>query len=386
MKKIFGKYLIVCLLAVIGQIFASVGGVIGIVSPRLMYDGRPILWQNLDSDSADVYIKFFKGERYNFFGLMNGEDTSRVYGGLNTAGFAIVFSTFASSSDKSLNMESVFIRQALGICGRLEDFSKLLDSTEISIGTNSSFACMDVYGAHKLFESGVTMRDPFDLKKVPPGFLVRANFHFTNPQVADKSYWRYHRSEALFASESAHKKLHNHIIMKQIARDMASIAVDPGSLSSDGQASAPPAGFIRTEHSVNQYNTVSCLVIQGVRPGENPDFSTMWVILGEPICGVAIPLWPATSQVPLECQLSEFSLNAFFQEQKSNVYYLTNMPRSVDTNALLALRSRMDQIENSVFVETRKALARWREQSSYLQDMIDFQMTTAAFVYRSLKE
>lgn len=387
MKKYLLKFISVWLFISIGKIFAAHGGVIAVVSSRLMWDGRPILWQNLDSDSATVYVRFFKGERYNFFGLMNGEDTSRVYAGLNTAGFAIVFSTLKiSSTDEIDAMEPVFIKKALSVCGRLEDFSQLLDATDIPISAHSSIACMDAFGACKLYESGVNVRDPVDFKKSPVGFLVRANFHFYRPQAADKGYWRYHRGEELFAGKTAREKLHPHIIFKHIARDVVSITVDAALHLYRGRTDTAPAGYINCEHSINQYNTVSCIVIQGVRPGENPDFSTMWVILGEPICGAPVPLWPATSHVPAECQLSKFSLNALCREQKNMIYDQKNMPHYMDKNAAIALQSRINVIENSVFVETRKALARWREQNSYLPDMIDFQKKTAAFVYRSLKE
>ena len=351
------------------------------ISPRLMYDGRPVLWQNLDSDSSAVFVKFFSGERYNFFGLINGQDTSGVYAGLNTAGFAIVFSSLKESSpDSAQHREPLLLKQALSLCGRLEDFERLLDSTSVSIGANTSFACMDAFGAQQLYESGKKARVPFDLKTSPDGFLVRANFHFADPQTANDSFWRYHRAKALLAKQRGEKKLHHHTIVKSIARDLTTMASNPYPLPDQRNS-----GYHRCDNSINQYNSVSCVVIHGVRPGESPDFSTLWMIPGEPICGIAVPLWPATTQVPIECQRNPGSLNSLYMEIERELYNQTGSLKQLDTRNYLEIKSRLNEVENKVFAETRKALARWRNQDDYLQDMTAFQASTAAFIYNSLK-
>lgn len=379
-------YIILFALLVFGRIFASTDGIIGVFSPRLMYDGRPILWQNLDSDSAATFVSFFQGDRYNFFGLINGDDTSRVYAGLNTAGFGLVFSTFHGDSvEESQGDEAVLIKQALGMCGRLEDFDRLLKEATIPIGSNTSFACMDAFGEIKLYESGIKIIEPYDLKMSPDGFLVRANFHFYGPQKADDSFWRYHRAKQVIREEIQKRKLHNHIVVKKFARDLESIEFEPYPLPFAGSSDVG-YGYIKCNSSISRFNTASCVVIHGVRAGENPDFATLWVIPGDPNCGVPIPLWPVTSEVPIECTKSVNSLNALFQAEKQNVYDVPSMPKFLNTEALVELRAILDPIENIIFVETRKALSRWRTQNDYLQDMIDFQMTTAAHVVESLSK
>ena len=57
----------------------------------------------------------------------------------------------------------------------------------------------------------------------------------------------------------------------------------------------------------------------------------------------------------------------------------------LNMDAYMQLHHKMNDVENKVFAETRKALARWRESGSYLQDMIDFQLTTTSHVQRALK-
>ncbi|MBN1464950.1 hypothetical protein JXA02_04265 [candidate division KSB1 bacterium] len=377
MHRQWRQSLIICFFASFGHLSASTGGVVGIISPRLMYDGRPVLWQNLDSDLSDVQIKFYAGERYNFFGLLNGVDSARVFAGLNTAGFALAFST-AFGADSLDGQEALLVRQALGECGRIQDFARLIESTAIDIEPNASFACIDAFDSYRLYEANGAA---FDLKESSDGFLLRANFNFADSQAADAGYWRYHRARQLIAAESAKRKLHHHVLVKKIARDLQSLETDPYPMLS-GTA---PTGPVRSENCINQYNTVSCIVIHGVRPGENPDFATMWVVLGEPLCGVAVPLWPATSQVPFECQLLRRTLNAIFVQNKRSIYDRYDV-RQFDATACLALQRKLNDVENQVFVDTRKALARWRQSDDHLQDMINFQMMTTSQVYRALKE
>ena len=42
---------------------------------------------------------------------------------------------------------------------------------------------------------------------------------------------------------------------------------------------------------ISRRGSTSSAVVQGVRPGENPELSVMWTILGYPPTGVTIPLW-----------------------------------------------------------------------------------------------
>ena len=57
--------------------------------------------------------------------------------------------------------------------------------------------------------------------------------------------------------------------------------------------------WIHTNYTINreQHGQRAC-VVHGVKPGEDPRRATLWVILGEPVCGVAVPLWVAAGAPP----------------------------------------------------------------------------------------
>jgi hypothetical protein len=46
--------------------------------------------------------------------------------------------------------------------------------------------------------------------------------------------------------------------------------------------------------------SASAIVIRCVKPGEDPKGTTMWVMLGEPLTSIAVPLWAAAGAPPPE--------------------------------------------------------------------------------------
>ncbi len=387
--KSLRPFSILFLLVIFGQIFADTGGVIGVISPRSTFDGRPLLWQNFDSDEPGVQIIFFKGRRYHFLGLINGQDTTHVYSGLNTAGFGIVTGKAKiESSDSLVDPEAILVKKALGRCGRIDDFDALWEQAAISNDANVSIACIDAFGGIALYEAEGERRslNPVD---APDGFFVRANFNFGQKQFADDSFWRYHRARELLKSEGSSHKIKVKSVVQKVSRDLQTIEVDPYPLPFTGQINGAPIGYIKSENSVNQYNTVAGIVIHGVRPKENPDFSTLWVTLGEPLCGVAVPLWPASGESPYECHGKKPPLNRVIQGNKRVIYNKKDFPKCLDSKLLInkgrGLLPTLNDAEEKIFKQTQRALATWRQQPNHLQNMLEFQTQTALWATRAIK-
>ncbi len=375
-------------LAVFGQIFANTGGVIGVISPRLTYDGRPLLWQNFDSDDPGVQIVFFKGPRYHFLGLVNDRDTTRVYSGLNTAGFGIVVGKAKiEPSDSLFDADAILIKKALGLCGRVDDFDALWQEADLSTDANVSIACIDAFGGIALFEAGGERRSP-DPVDSPEGFFVRANFNFGRKQIAGDGFWRYHRARELLTREGS-SKIRVKSIIQNVSRDLQTMEIDPYPLPFTGQVDNAPVDYVKSENSINQYNTVAAVVIHGVRPKENPDFATLWATLGEPLCGIAVPLWPATGESPYECYGKNPTLNRVIQANERVVYNRKDFPTLMDTKLLVnngrGLLPSLDKAEEKIFNETQRALATWRRRSDYLQNMLEFQNQTSLRAAREVK-
>ena len=344
------------------------------------------MWQNFDSDETGVQIIFFKGEKYDFFGLVNGEDSSRVFSGLNTAGFGIVLNYVENIADDSTTRPyAILVKNALSRCSHIEDFDPMWRDAQ-SNESNAAIACIDAYGGAVLYDTaGRYAAD--DPSASPEGFLVRANFSFRSGQQRDAGFWRYHRSRKLIRQK--YRSINVKTTIQKISRDVQSMEMDPSSLPARDETAAFPAGYIRCEHTINQYNTVAGIVIHGVRVQENPDFATLWATLGQPLCGVAVPMWPATGESPYECHGKKAPLNALIQANKRVIYNRKESRTLADINLLVnknrGLLPMLARVEKKIFYDTQKALDQWRKQNDYLEEMIDFQNRTATWVLGSIK-
>lgn len=383
MKSIF-LYTCLLALALFGQIFAITGGVIGVISPRQTVDGRALLWQNFDSDEPHVQTFFFKGDNYDFIGLVNGRDSTRVFSGLNTAGFGIVMTSFDSPApDSSENPFAVLVKEALAVCGRIDDFNPLFQEINAQ-ASHVAFACIDAYGGAALFDVN-GRHSAANPVESPEGFFVRAGFSFSRQHNADAEFWRYHKSRELFRQHNRSNSVKT--IIQNVSRNVQTFENDPYPLPFSGRIADAPQGFIRTENSINQHNTVACVVIQGVRPLENPEFSTLWTTLGEPLCGIAVPNWPAAGETPFECRGNRGNLNSIIISNKKAIYNRKESAMFADTELLAKDRGLLALLlagENKLFNDTQKALAEWRQQPNYLERMIDFQTRMSTRTFRSI--
>lgn len=371
------------------MLFSGVGGVIAVVSPQVTDDGRPILWQNLDSEEPLAEVSYFAGARYHFIGLVNGGDSSRVYTGLNTAGFALALSLPAFADEDTLTEDAArFTKRALGECGKVEDFVRFFADSGKTLSAGTSFACMDAYDGALVIEANGAQFPAYDPFKAPDGFVVRANFNFSQPHYADEMFWRYHRAHELFSRGAKNAGLQYTDVIKNIARDLAGIEPLPALPPISTRSMFEEPQYIRCRTGINHHRTVSCVVIHGVRPQEKPELATFWVTLGEPLCGVAVPLWPITGSIPKECRGPKPALNRLIRENERYVYD-SKSPDLLNTRALAdkqrGLLPHLARLENNLFQNTDELLDRWRGQADYIEDLTKYQKKAAADLGRKIR-
>ena len=62
-----------------------------IISGRITKDGRPIMMKHRDTDEMDNRVKYFKGKKYDFIGLVNSQTKDgEIWNGTNSSGFSIM--------------------------------------------------------------------------------------------------------------------------------------------------------------------------------------------------------------------------------------------------------------------------------------------------------
>ena len=74
---------------------------------------------------------------------------------------------------------------------------------------------------------------------------------------------------------------------KKRLRPNGSPVFAPGRLGRDFSGD----NWVVDQDFIPRYSTSASLVVEGVRPGESPAFTTMWTVLGYPPCSVVLPVW-----------------------------------------------------------------------------------------------
>jgi hypothetical protein len=358
------------------------GGLIGAVSGNITTDGRPLLWCNRESPNRRVEIVYFKGPHYDFIGVCDIADTTRVWMGLNTAGFAIVYTPMSDLPGDSLDSEGRLIKKILGQCGTIQDFEITLRS---SSNARASFACIDARSRCALFEVGEKTMTKFDIDnrlESDEGFRIRSHFSLTGVGVGSDA-WRYHRARSLMRELKNKKNLSHESVLRYVARDVRSRDLDPYPLPFRGFCEGAPEGFVNTTGSINRNNTVACCVIHGVRD-EAAALSTFWCIPGEPLCGVAIPFWPCCGEVPAELRgRRQAPLQSLYEKIRRRMYHDPRWPTFFDSETISLFTPQ--KVELDILIATMSEMNEWRRTSIDFHRIKTFQADQAKKVLHTLR-
>lgn len=270
-----------------------------VVSGAVTANGRPLLWKNRDAENKQNQVVYDDTGRYPFVGVVNSGDPAgfEVWAGVNARGFAIMNAASYNLAKTDSTAEGLLMRLALQSCATVEEFQVLLEKTNGGRDVTANFGVIDARGGAAIFEASRTAFkriNAADPAVAPAGFIVRTNYSDSGDADAGSGMLRRARATSLLDTLVASKSLTAATLLAGPARDVANVEI--GSYPAQGL----PAGtrFAYTADSVCRYDTASAVVFEGVRPGEDPLLSTMWVIAGEPITGAAVPVWVRAAAVP----------------------------------------------------------------------------------------
>ena len=260
-----------------------------VVSGRVTPDGRPLLWKHRDSSDLNNRIVRFdavKGQ-LSFVGLVNGVDTlaREVWTGYNSAGFAVMnTASYNLKNDTSslADREGVVMKRALAVCRTVDDFERLLAEWPRPIGVEANFGVIDAEGGAAYFEVNNYEVFRYDAADSPDGYLLRTNYSMSGRPDEGLGYIRYDHAEELFAPVAEQKAVTAEWLTGVCSRSFyhAFLGRD---FSGDN--------WVVDQDFIPRYSTSASLVVEGVRPGESPAFTTMWTVLGYPPCSVVLPVW-----------------------------------------------------------------------------------------------
>lgn len=270
-----------------------------IISGKVTPDGRPIMWKNRDTSDLLNCVRYMKGEKYNFIAITGYAQNPRsIWMGTNEAGFSIMNTLSYNliekkEGEKTGSRNGSVMRRALEICATVEDFKHYLDTLARPLKVETNYGVIDAQGNGAYFEVDHTHYTEYNVNDpsvAPHGYMVRANFSVSGKLNEGAGYVRYQQAEQEIFTASATKEITPQWLFSHLSRSFANplMGIDLKS----GLFNKPQTnGWFVEQDFIARKKSSCAVVIQGVKPGEDASFTTMWTVIGYPPVTPAIPVW-----------------------------------------------------------------------------------------------
>lgn len=270
-----------------------------VITGKATKDGRPMIWKVRDTDALQNCMRFFKGQKYDFIGVVDCQPRSKeeVWLGTNTAGFSII-NTQSFNLEKTVNgiepggKNGEFMYKTLSVCATVQDLRHYLDTTKL-VGLCANFGVIDAEGGAVWVEVSTRSYHFFDVndpKIAPNGYAVRTNFSFTGEPNEGLGYVRYKTADDALSQAAKAKAITPDWIFEHLDRSFLNpkLGID----LHDGTHNIPnTSGWFVDHDFISRVGTACSGVIEGVKPHENPELTTMWTVIGYPPVSTAFPFW-----------------------------------------------------------------------------------------------
>lgn len=351
-----------------------------IISGKYTPDGRPLMWKHRDTGELDNKIWHLHAGRYPAVALINTPDSlaKHAWTGYNSQGFAIM-----NTASYNLNYidsievqgdEGILMKKALMNCATLKDFETLLDTMATPLAVEANFGVIDAKGGAAYYETGhfgykkIDVNDP---KVAPHGYVVRTNYSFTGKTNDGAGYIRFATAEKRFYEASGRGNLSLDFILNTMSRSLGSTLT--GQHNADWLAKNKwEDNFVYFDDFINRFYTASSLVIQGVKPSEAPEFTTMWTILGFPLSSVVVPVWltesgvlpgiltaPAGQEAPL-CHKALKLKKKMVPSRRGHEKYYINTTKVINKQQE-GITQQLRPLHHNLLKKSKAKLEQWRE-------------------------
>jgi len=362
-----------------------------IITGKATPDGRPIMWKNRDTDSYQNAIMYFNDGKYHSIGLIDSDDKegNAIWIGYNSAGFAIMntasYNLIMKDTIDVQDREGIIMREALKECASVSEFEYFLQKYSKPMGVEANFGVIDAAGGAAYFEVNNFSYKKLDVNDpalAPFGYMIHTNFSFTGDPESGSGQIRYKTAEDLFYQASQQNNLSVRFVLQDVSRSLwhSLTKTDLKKSYSDNQAEQK---FVNFTDFIPRYFSTSAVAIQGIRPGEDAVYTTMWTVLGFPLASVVTPLWLCMGNdqpelvtlndsgvaplcdkaIQLKQQL--FPIKHAYGENYININALYN-------NSGTGIVQKLKPLDDFIFEEANKKLDAWRTNKNFGQDIPEF--------------
>jgi hypothetical protein len=274
-----------------------------VISIQATADGVPILWKNRDTGTLSNKVVYVKETPYCYLALVNADCPSgrHCFAGLNSAGFAIMNTVAYNLPQKSGEMqdlEGIIMADALRTCESIEDFEDYLkDNLGPNLGSWANFGVIDASGKAYLFEVYNHGYQKIDSASTVEKYLVVTNYARSGTPEKGAGYLRFERASQLF-HELPRNQIDFQDILCRFTRDVGHVLLKHPLLGELKNISTSEDFWIYSRDCINRPYTSAAVVIVGKNPSDKHSLATMWVIPGEPLTAIAVPLWVEAGSSP----------------------------------------------------------------------------------------
>ena len=387
MKKLF--YLIVLILFT----FKAFSCTTAVISGKYTKDGRPLLLKHRDTWAVNNRIVIFDDGKYSCVGLVNSIDSAgkSIWIGYNSEGFAIMNSASYNLNNDTITQtgyEGRLMKEALQNCATIEDFEKFLDKRKKPYRLEANFGVIDAQGGAAYFELGnfkYVKIDANDPAVAPYGYLIRTNYSFTGEMGKGGGYIRYVTADEVFRDAVANDDLTYRTIVNGISRNLKHSLTGTDLVAEYGNLPENTEKMVFFKDFIPRSGSSSSCIVQGVKKGEDPVFTTMWTMLGFPLTTVTIPIWLTNDGilpqiVRYDDSIKDSPLCHYALELKKEVYSYRLGSHSkyyININALIngdntGIMQRIEPVENMVLSMGEELLDGWRDNGIDIGEMKNY--------------
>ena len=381
-----------------------------VISGKYTKDDRPLLWKNRDTWAINNKIMYFDDAKYSYMGLVNSTDSlgKSLWIGMNETGFAIMnsasYNLNIGDTTKLSGLEGRIMKHALATCATVNDFEKYLANLETPTRLEANFGVIDANGGAMLFELSNQKYVKFDANDptvAPYGYILRTNYSFTGSFGEESSgYIRQNTVEELFYDALSTNSFDAQFVMQDVTRGLKHSLLKIDLYSEYEKIPENNDTYTFFHDFIPRKSSASACVVQGVKQGENPEYTTLWSAVGFPLTSIVIPTWlKAKNDFPevlkIDEELNDSPICNAALTLKKEVFpirwglfatkFYININSLVNADKT-GIRQKIMVDENEIFSKTNKKLEAWRKNGMEQDDVLEFNNWINDFVKESYKK
>jgi len=376
------KHILTFIILILYAVNAGFSCTTVIISGKFTNDGRPLLWKQRDSDAFNNKIVHLKGVKYHAVALIDSDDSEpeNIWIGFNNAGFAIMNSaSYNLKGDDTTSFseqEGSFMKKALLSCATVDEFEAFIRTYPKPMGVEANFGVIDAFGGAAYFETdnfNYTKLDVNDKLLAPHGYIIHTNYSFAGEPSKGAGYIRYQTAEQLFYQASAQQNLSVDYIINTMMTSLEN-SLTGESVSEALTQSSQQSHFMYNQDCINRYSSVSSVVIQGVIPKENPEYTIMWSRVGFPLSSIVVPvlldkngLLPkvvtaATGENAPVCDKSLLLKKVMVPIRRGSGKYYINLTKVANAEKT-GVRQLIEPVDKEIIKQTKAKMESWRSKN-----------------------